>query len=35
MITIMIVFGVGMWYFGKKAEIRSAEQYEQKSGAHA
>lgn len=27
MITIMIAFGVGMWYFGKKSEIRSAEQY--------
>lgn len=29
MITIMIVFGVAMWYFGKKSEIRSAAQYEQ------
>lgn len=27
MITIMVLFGVGMWYFGKKSEIRSAEQY--------
>jgi hypothetical protein len=27
MIAIMIVFGIGMWYFGKKSEIRSAEQY--------
>lgn len=35
MITIMIVFGFGMWYFGKKSEIRSAEQYEQKSLEHA
>ncbi|MEX2116195.1 MAG: hypothetical protein WEB37_04860 [Bacteroidota bacterium] len=27
MITIMIVFGGLMWYFGKKSEIRSAAQY--------
>jgi solute:Na+ symporter, SSS family len=26
-IGIMIVFGLLMWYFGKKSEIRSAEQY--------
>jgi hypothetical protein len=26
-IGIMIVFGVFMWYFGKKSEIRSAAQY--------
>jgi Na+/proline symporter len=26
-ITIMIVFGALMWYFGKKAEIRSASEY--------
>lgn len=31
MITIMIVFGTAMWYFGKKSEIRSAAQYEQRS----
>jgi glucose uptake protein GlcU len=31
MITIMILFGVGMWYFGKKSEIRSAEQYAQRT----
>ena len=30
-IGIMILFGVLMWYFGKKSEIRSAEQY---SGRH-
>lgn len=30
MITIMILFGVAMWYFGKKSEIRSAEQYAQR-----
>ena len=30
MIAIMIVFGALMWYFGKKSEIRSAAQYEQK-----
>jgi len=35
MITIMIVFGMAMWYFGKKSEIRSAEQYEHKSAEHA
>ena len=31
MIAIMIFFGAFMWYFGKKSEIRSAAQYEQKS----
>jgi len=30
MITVMILFGVAMWYFGKKSEIRTAAQYEQK-----
>jgi hypothetical protein len=30
MITIMVLFGGAMWYFGKKSEIRSAEQYAQK-----
>jgi predicted neutral ceramidase superfamily lipid hydrolase len=30
MITIMILFGAAMWYFGKKSEIRSAEQYTEK-----
>jgi SSS family transporter len=30
MVIIMIVFGVLMWYFGKKSEIRSAAQYENK-----
>ncbi len=30
MITIMILFGAAMWYFGKKSEIRSAEQYAEK-----
>ena len=30
MVFIMIVFGVLMWYFGKKSEIRSAAQYEEK-----
>lgn len=33
MITIMILFGAGMWYFGKKSEIRSAEQYAEQ-GSH-
>jgi len=33
-IAIMIVFGVLMWYFGKKSEIRSAEQYSVKSEEH-
>lgn len=28
MITIMVLFGFLMWYFGKKSEIRSAAQYE-------
>ena len=31
MIAIMIIFGSLMWYFGKKSEIRSAAQYEQKN----
>jgi hypothetical protein len=26
-IAIMIIFGVSMWYFGKKSEIKSAEEY--------
>lgn len=30
MISIMILFGAAMWYFGKKSEIRTAAQYEQK-----
>jgi solute:Na+ symporter, SSS family len=30
MIAVMIAFGCAMWYFGKKSEIRSAEQYSQK-----
>jgi len=30
MMSIMVVFGTLMWYFGKKSEIRSAAQYEQK-----
>jgi Na+/proline symporter len=30
MITIMVFFGAAMWYFGKKSEIRSAEQFAQK-----
>jgi len=30
MIAIMVLFGGAMWYFGKKSEIRSAEQYTQK-----
>lgn len=33
MIAIMVVFGSLMWYFGKKSEIRSAAQYEEKIGA--
>jgi solute:Na+ symporter, SSS family len=33
-IGIMVVFGVLMWYFGKKSEIRSASQYEQTSSHH-
>jgi glycerol uptake facilitator-like aquaporin len=28
MIAVMIVFGILMWYFGKKSEIRSAAQYQ-------
>jgi uncharacterized protein YacL len=31
MVVIMILFGVLMWYFGKKSEIRSAEQYGEKN----
>lgn len=31
MIAIMIIFGILMWYFGKKSEIRSAAHYEQKT----
>lgn len=31
MIAIMIIFGILMWYFGKKSEIRSAAQYEEKT----
>jgi SSS family transporter len=31
MIAIMILFGAAMWYFGRKSEIRSAAQYEQKT----
>jgi SSS family transporter len=31
MVVTMIVFGVLMWYFGKKSEIRTAAQYEQTS----
>lgn len=31
MIAIMIIFGILMWHFGKKSEIRSAAQYEQKT----
>ena len=30
MMSIMVVFGTLMWYFGKKSEIRSAAQYEEK-----
>jgi solute:Na+ symporter, SSS family len=30
-VGIMIVFGLLMWYFGKKSEIRSAEQYSSRS----
>jgi len=26
-VAVMIVFGILMWYFGKKSEIRSANQY--------
>lgn len=32
MIGVMIIFGSLMWYFGKKSEIRSAAQYEEKTG---
>ncbi|MBI4417585.1 MAG: hypothetical protein HY563_02335 [Ignavibacteriales bacterium] len=32
MIAIMIIFGTMMWYFGKKSEIRSAAQYEERVG---
>jgi len=27
LVAVMIIFGVLMWYFGKKSEIRSAAQY--------
>jgi SSS family solute:Na+ symporter len=33
MIAIMIIFGTMMWYFGKKSEIRSAAQYEERVGS--
>lgn len=32
MIGVMVIFGSLMWYFGKKSEIRSAAQYEEKTG---
>jgi uncharacterized protein YacL len=35
MVVIMIVFGVLMWYFGKKSEIRSAEQYGGRAGTES
>jgi len=28
MIAVMVIFGILMWYFGKKSEIRSAAQYQ-------
>jgi hypothetical protein len=31
LIVIMIIFGVLMWYFGKKSEIRSAAQYSERT----
>ncbi len=34
-IGIMIVFGILMWYFGKKSEIRSAQQYLNRTGEGA
>ncbi len=35
MIVIMIIFGVLMWYFGKKSEIRSAAQYGERGGTES
>lgn len=35
MVVIMILFGVLMWYFGKKSEIRSAAQYSNETGGKA
>jgi hypothetical protein len=31
MIAVMVLFGIAMWHFGKKSEIRSAAQYEEKA----
>ena len=31
LIAVMIIFGVLMWYFGKKSEIRSAAQYSERT----
>lgn len=33
-VTIMIAFGALMWYFGKKSEIRSAEEYSTPTESH-
>jgi hypothetical protein len=30
-IVIMITFGILMWYFGRRSEIRSASEYEKRS----
>ena len=35
MVAIMVLFGVLMWYFGKKSEIRSAAQYSNETGGKA
>ena len=34
-VGVMILFGLLMWYFGKKSEIRSAAQYTQKGDGKA
>ena len=34
-VGVMILFGILMWYFGKKSEIRSAAQYTQKGDGKA
>ncbi len=34
-VAVMILFGILMWYFGKKSEIRSAAQYTQKGDGKA
>jgi hypothetical protein len=33
-IALMVVAGAAMWYFGRKSEIRTAEQYMEKISSH-